>query len=222
MTLRLGHEPTPGVLLGEDEMDDRLVAAGAEMSMAGFRRALEVAAPPADLGEVGEGLAVERAGAGHLLERGARERQQPAPQVDAREARVGAALRDDRDRRGRHRDARGARRSGGAGAGLGAGTPGGPETAPAGGSAASESGPSGWGGAGGGAGCGADGAGAASGAGGAGGGTDPGGIAPDGGGGPGGGIAPGAVPMGGRGSGPPYGRRSCGPWLAGPHWSGNG
>jgi hypothetical protein len=62
------------MLFGEDEMHGRLVATGAQVSVPGLGGTFQVAAPPPHLGEVSEGLAIERARAGHLLESGAGER----------------------------------------------------------------------------------------------------------------------------------------------------
>ena len=104
VALGFGHPVAAGVILGEHQVDGRLVATRAQVGVAGLGGAFEVAAPPAHLGQVGEGLAVERAGAGHLLERGAGERQETSAQVDARESGIRASLRDIRhDDHERHR-----------------------------------------------------------------------------------------------------------------------
>ncbi len=52
---------------------------------------LEVAATPARLGKVGHGVAVERAGTGHALERGARQGQHAAAQMDTSQPGIGIA-----------------------------------------------------------------------------------------------------------------------------------
>ena len=49
---------------------------------------LEVAAPPASLGQVGHGLAIEGAGAGHLLQGGTGEGEQAAAEMETSQTRV--------------------------------------------------------------------------------------------------------------------------------------
>ena len=69
-------------------MRHRLIATGARCASAASARTLQVAAPPAGLGEVDERLPVERSGPGHLLQLGASERQQSTPQVEPGQTRI--------------------------------------------------------------------------------------------------------------------------------------
>ena len=82
-----------------------LILAGAAVTLSGcislFPEAepaklyrFEIAAPPAHLGEVRERLAVQGASTSHLLERRARQGQETAAKVHARQARIGASLAD--------------------------------------------------------------------------------------------------------------------------------
>jgi hypothetical protein len=88
IALRLRVTPVTQQVLSRDEVGHRLVAAGGEMRTGRLRSPLEVALTPARLGEVGERIAIERPGSGHLLESRPGQGQHAASQVDPSQARL--------------------------------------------------------------------------------------------------------------------------------------
>jgi hypothetical protein len=74
--------------LGGHDVGDGLRAASRQVRLGSFGSAVDVAAPPARLGQVDECLAVERAGAGHVLELGPRQGNQAATQVESSQPRI--------------------------------------------------------------------------------------------------------------------------------------
>jgi hypothetical protein len=79
-------------VLGDDERCQRFSASRCLMGAGRFSGALDIAAAPARLSQVGHGVPIERSSTRHLLQGSPSKREQPASEVEPGEARVRRAL----------------------------------------------------------------------------------------------------------------------------------